>query len=225
MEELHAAADHLRGLQAQEAADRETLAGLVREHARREKLLERIVAETSGCRDAEARLAALPALPPEAVDPEAFLKAQDADKRERDELRGRERKLAEEYVRAEENQPEESSEELAGRRDDADRRHRQALHRARALRAVQAASEQVLSQDDRGAQQGFERALAGFAAELTAARYRAMPLTGGLPDTLEREDGLRLPFDYLSGGHARAVRPGAAPGHGRSVPGRRRKAS
>jgi exonuclease SbcC len=200
LEELHAAADRLRDLRTQEAADREALEGLVREHARRDALWEGILAATAEGQAMEGRLAALPALPPEAADPEAFLREFNSDKNTREALREREKNLDKEYVRAEENQPEESSEELAGRRDDADRRHRQALRRAHALRTVQSAAEQVLSQSDGGAQQGFERALAGFAAELTAARYRAMPLEGGLPAAMERGDGLRLPFELLSGG-------------------------
>ena len=200
LEDLHETADRLRGFQDRQAADREALEALVREHGRREGLLERIVTETSERRALEQRLAALPALPPEAADPEAFLRQHEEEKRALEEVREREKKLAEDYARAEENQPEDSSEELAERWADADRRHRQALRRARALQTVHAASEALLAESGGGAQDSFERALAGYAAELTAARYRAMPLAGGLPDALERADGLRLPFDSLSGG-------------------------
>jgi len=200
LEDLHEAADRLRGFQDRQATDSEALEALVREHGRREGLLERIVTETSERRALEQSLAALPALPPEAADPEAFLRQHEEEKRALEEVREREKKLAEDYARAEENQPEDSSEELAERWADADRRHRQALRRARALQAVRAASEALLAESGGGAQDSFERALAGYAAELTAARYRAMPLAGGLPDALERADGLRLPFDSLSGG-------------------------
>ena len=200
LEDLHEAANRLHGLQDRQVADREALEALVREHGRREALLERIVTETSERRALEQSLVALPALPPEAADPEAFLHQHEEEKRALEEVRDREKKLAEDYARAEENQPEDSSEELAERWADADRRHRQALRRARALQAVRAASEALLAESGGGVQDSFERALAGYAAELTAARYRAMPLAGGLPDALERADGLRLPFEYLSGG-------------------------
>jgi exonuclease SbcC len=200
LEELHEASGRLRELEGRETADREALQALVGEHVRREALLERIVAQTNACREAEASLAALPALPPEAADPDAFLGAQARDKEALERLRGRERELDREYGIAENSLPEESSEELAGRREEADRRHRRALRRARALRTVREASDAVLSSSDGGAQERFERALGRYAAELTAERYRAMPLAGGLPAEMERQDGLRLPFDLLSGG-------------------------
>jgi len=158
------------------------------------------VAQTAASREAETVLAALPALPPEAADPDAFLQSHGRDKEALQKLHAREKELDREYSIAESSQPEESSEELAGRRDDADRRHQQALRRARALQAVQSAAAQVLAASDGGAQRDFERALAGYAAELTAERYRAMPLEDGLPAEMERADGLRLPFALLSGG-------------------------
>ena len=200
MEEAQRAAGNLRSLQEREAAEREALQALTEEHGRREALLERIVAETSANQEVEASLAALPALPPEAVDPESFLGAHGQDKEALEKLRGREKELDKEYGIAESSQPQESSEELAGQREEADRRHRQALRRARALQAVQAAAKTVLEESGSGAQQGFEQALGRYAAELTADRYRAMPLAEGLPDSLERSDGLRLPFELLSGG-------------------------
>jgi recombinational DNA repair ATPase RecF len=148
----------------------------------------------------ETSLAALPALPPEAEDPEDFLQAHGRDKEALDRLREREKELDREYGIAESSQPEESSEELAARRQEADRRHRQALRRARALQVVKDAADAILSAGGGGAQQDFEKALAAYAAELTAERYRAMPLAGALPECLVRSDGLRLPFERLSGG-------------------------
>jgi len=198
--DLAEADDRLRRLQEREAKDRAELATLLQAHRSRDELLKLMLAETVAHRDVEAQLAALPALPPEAIDPDAFLTLHEAGKSALKELRERERKLSEEYADAERQLPDESAEDLAVQLADADRGHRQALRRAEALLAVQAAAKAVLEESGSGAQQGFESALAGYAAELTADRYRAMPLAGGLPDSLEREDGLRLPFDLLSGG-------------------------
>ena len=200
LEELHREAGRLRELRAQEAADRKALEALAREHGRREALLERLLQETSARQELDRQLAELPALPPEAGDPEAFLRAQEADGNALKELAGRERTLTEDFARAEAGMPEESAEELEGRRDEAERRHRRALRRAQALLSVQAAAKEVLEQSGSGSQERFEQALGRYAAELTAERYRAMPLTDGLPAAMERQDGLRLPFELLSGG-------------------------
>ncbi len=200
LQELQPAAARLREVELREAADREALQALVREHASREKLLEKIVAQTSEARQKEASLASLPALPPEAAEPEAFLQAHGQAKENLEALRRREQELDKEYGIAESGLPEESAEELASRRQEADRRHQRALRCARALQAVREASEAILAASGGGAQQDFERALGRYAAELTAERYRAMPLDGGLPAEMERQDGLRLPFALLSGG-------------------------
>ncbi len=200
LQELQPAAARLRELEQREAADRQALQALVREHADRKKLLDEIVAQSSAGKQVEASLASLPALPPEAAEPEAFLRAHGQDKDSLEALRRRVQELDKEYGIAENSLPEESSEELAARREEADRHHQRALRCARALQAVREASEAVLAATGGGAQQDFERALGRYAAELTAQRYRAMPLADGLPKALEREDGLRLPFALLSGG-------------------------
>ena len=198
--DLAEAEDRLRRLQEREAKDREDLAALLQAHRSRDELLKLMLAETVTHREVDAQLAALPALPPEAADPDAFLKQHEAGKSALKELGDRERKLSDEYADAERELPEESAEDLAVQLADADRRHRQALRRGQALRAVQAAAEAVLQESGAGPQERFERDLGRYAAELTAERYRAMPLTDGLPSSLEREDGLRLPFELLSGG-------------------------
>jgi uncharacterized protein YhaN len=200
LQELHPASAQLRELEEQEAAEREALQGLLREHTSREQLLGKIVAQTSALKETEASLAGLPALPPEAAEPDEFLRAHEQGKKALEELRRRAQEQALEYGIAESSLPEESSEELAARRQEADRRHQRALRCARALQTVQEASEAVLSASGGGAQQDFERALGRYAAELTAGRYRAMPLEDGLPSEMERQDGLRLPFALLSGG-------------------------
>jgi exonuclease SbcC len=162
--------------------------------------LEKIVSQTSAVKEVEAGLTALPALPPEAAEPDAFLRAHEQDKTSLEGLRRREQELDKEYGIAESSLPEESSEELAARCQETDRHHQRALRCARALQTVREASDAVLSASGGSAQQDFERALGRYAAELTAGRYRAMPLADGLPADMEREDGLRLPFVLLSGG-------------------------
>jgi exonuclease SbcC len=200
LEELHGAADRRRRLKERESADREALTALLRKHSSREELLKLMLEETVAQREAEAQLAALPALPPEAGDPDTFLKLYEEERKTLKKLGDWERKLSEEYAEAERQLPEESAEELAVRLADAERRHQQALRRAQALLAVQAAAQAVLGESGAGQQERFERALGQYAAELTGGRYRAMPLSDGLPSSLEREDGLCLPFELLSGG-------------------------
>jgi exonuclease SbcC len=198
--ELAKAEDSLRRLKEREAADQETLTVLLQKHGSQDALLKLMLAETVAQQDVEARLASLPALPAQAADPDAFLAQHEAGKSALKQLGDRERKLSDEYAEAERQLPEESAEDLAVQLEDAERRHRQALRRADALRAVQVAAQAVLEQSGSGSQERFEGDLGRYAAELTAERYQAMPLEDGLPGVLERADGLRLPFDLLSGG-------------------------
>jgi exonuclease SbcC len=197
---LAEAEERLRALQERQARDRADLAALAKDHRSRDELLTTLLAETVALRDLETQLAALPALPPEAGDPDAFLAAHEEAKSALKELGNRERNLSDEYAEAERRLPDESAEDLAARLADADRCHQQALRRAQALRTVQTAAKAVLEQSGAGPQERFERDLGRYAAELTAERYRAMPLADGLPAEMERQDGLRLPFDLLSGG-------------------------
>jgi len=198
--DLNQAEELLRRLQEREAADREALAGLLRKHGSQDALLKLLVEETAAQRELGKQLASLPALPAEAADAEAFLARHEAGKNALKQLGEKERKLSDEYAEAERQLPAESAEELAVQLEDAERRHRQALRRARALLSVQAAAKAVLEHSGSGSQERFERELGRYAAELTAERYLAMPLAEGLPSSLERADGLRLPFELLSGG-------------------------
>ncbi len=198
--DLAQAEDSLRRCKEREAADREALAALLRKHGSQDALLKLMLAETVALQGVEAQLAALPALPAQAADPEAFLAQHEAGKSALKQLGENERKLSDEYAEAERQLPEESAEELAVQLEDAERRHRQALRRARALLSVQDAAKAVLEHSGSGSQERFERELGRYAAELTAERYLAMPLDAGLPSSLERADGLRLPFELLSGG-------------------------
>jgi exonuclease SbcC len=198
--DLAQAEDFLRRLKEREAADREALTGLLQQHGSQDALLKLMLAETVAQQELEGRLASLPALPAEAADADAFLAQHEAGKSALKQLGDRERRLSDEYAEAERQLPEESSEDLAVQWEDAERRHRQALRRAQALRSVQAAAQAVLQHSGSGSQERFERELGQYAAELTAERYRAMPLAEGLPREMERADGLRLPFELLSGG-------------------------
>jgi exonuclease SbcC len=198
--ELAKAEDLLRRLKEREAADRDILNELREKHGSQDALLKLMLEETVAQQELEKQLAALPALPAEAADAEAFLAQHEAGKNALRELGERERKLSDEYAEAERQLPAESAEELALRLEDAERRHRQALRRAQALRIVQDAAQAVLRHSGSGSQERFERELGQYAAELTAERYRAMPLAGELPQEMERADGLRLPFELLSGG-------------------------
>jgi exonuclease SbcC len=198
--DLAKAEDFLRRWKEREAADREALAALLQKHGSQDALLKLMLAETVAQREVESQLASLPALPAEAADADKFLAQHEAGKSALKQLGDKERKLSDEYAEAERQLPEESAEELAVQLEDAERRHRQALRRARALLSVQAAAKAVLEQSGSGSQERFERELGRYAAELTAKRYLAMPLAAGLPSSLERADGLRLPFELLSGG-------------------------
>jgi exonuclease SbcC len=200
LQELCGAEDRLGVLQKRKDEDGQVLARLAQEHGGRQALLQRIVAETSAIEEVRQVLAALPALPPEASNPEQFLELHQAEKTLLEQKEALGKRLTEEHLRAEAQLPEESAEELAGRLADADRRHRQALRRARALLSIEAAAKAVLGESGSGSQERFERELGRYAAELTAERYRAMPLSESLPAEMERRDGLRLPFELLSGG-------------------------
>jgi len=198
--DLAQAEELLRRLKEREAADREALAELLRKHGSQDALLKLMLAGTVALQVVEGQLAALPDLPAQAADADKFLAQHEAGKSALKQLGDKERKLSDEYAEAERQLPEESAEELAVQLEDAERRHRQALRRARALLSVQAAAKEVLEHSGSGSQERFERELGRYAAELTAERYLAMPLAAGLPSSLERADGLRLPFELLSGG-------------------------
>ncbi len=198
--DLAKAEDFLRRLKEREATDQEALTALLQKHGSQDALLKLMLAEINAQQDVAAELASLPALPAEAADPDAFLTQHEAGKSAMKQMGDRERKLSDEYAEAERQLPEESSEDLADQLEDAERRYRQALRRARALLSVQAAARAVLEESGSDSQERFERDLGHYAAELTAGRYRAMPVAGGLPKDMVRSDGLPLPFDLLSGG-------------------------
>jgi len=176
------------------------LEALRKEHGDREALMPNIVARTAELQVKERELAALPAPPSGAEDPEAFLARHEQDKRAREELSRAVAELDRQFTRAEENLPRVSAEELAGLEAEAGQRHREALDRARALLEVRAACDAVLSPADDNLLAGFERALGEYAGELTAGRYGSMPLEDALPSSLVRRDGLSLSFEQLSGG-------------------------
>jgi exonuclease SbcC len=176
------------------------LENLKREHGNRETAFQSLVSLAAERKALEERLAALAPLPPGVSDTEAFLQRHEADQRALEDLRQHEKDLSVDCARAEENLPEESTEELAARIGEAEERFRALLRRGRALERIRKACESLLAEHDGGLLSGYTQRLGAYIEELTGSRYRGMELEENLPEGLVRADGRALPFDRLSGG-------------------------
>jgi exonuclease SbcC len=198
--ELFREQSHLEALQQAAGEDRRVLQALAREHDSRQAIFEALVTQAAEGKALVDRIAALAPLPPGITDGETFLKQNEEDRRALESLRRREGELAVDCARAEENLPEESAEELARRQGDAEERFRARLRHGLALQRIRRACEELLAERDGGLLSGYQRSMGGYIEELTARRYRSVPLADGLPEGLVRGDGQALPYALLSGG-------------------------
>ena len=170
------------------------------EYGSKEALLDRVVENRAGTNALQKKIAELSPLPEGFEDSSEFLKVYQQIKEEVETAQGAIRELEIACARMEENMPDESSEEVAGRLHEAEQHYRNTLNKGRAVARIRRTAETLLEELDRDTTEVYSGRLSAYIRETTGNRYKDIRLDEVLPQGLVRGDGSTLPCSLLSAG-------------------------
>lgn len=177
----------------------EELGTLTSRYGSKEELAVRLGDLSVRKRDLAADLTRMSKVPEGYESTQAFLAAYDSAEREIGRLREDLAEVRQAQARLEERLPEESSEELRIRLDDARRTYNRELRVGTALRRIQQRSERILSELDSGTMERYSNTLSRYLLAMTGGVYEA-GLGDGVPAAFRRAEGMELSLELLSTG-------------------------
>ncbi len=199
-EELGAMRTERGSLAERQAEARAELDRLAEQHGDREALFDKLLGVAARRKALLEEMAALAPLPEGFADVEDLTGRYESEKREKAQIDEAERNMSLAVARAEENMPDESSEEITVRLGDAEESFRATLERGRTLARIAAATGELLRETEHSLPRDFDRLIAGYIGEITRDRYRDIRTDQSLPDALVRQDGQIVPYELLSAG-------------------------
>jgi exonuclease SbcC len=178
----------------------EKLQKYVEEYADHKKLFEK-VAEVAGERKEKHKaLSSLKPLPAGIDDVEEFInKYEDMESRLKD-LKEEHNDLIQERIRLEGRAPDRSVEEIERDLAEAEQKFNAELRKGMAIARIKESVENLLKEMDSSTYEGLEKDVAGLMQKMTAGRYKDVVMEGSIPSGFQRNDGVEMPYDYLSTG-------------------------
>ena len=178
----------------------EKLQKYVEEYADHKKLFEK-VAEVAGERKEKHKaLSSLKPLPAGIDDVEEFInKYEDMESRLKD-LKEEHNDLIQERIRLEGRAPDRSVEEIERDLAEVEQKFNAELRKGMAIARIKESVENLLKEMDSSTYEGLEKDVAGLMQKMTARRYKDVVMEGSIPSGFQRNDGVEMPYDYLSTG-------------------------
>ena len=166
----------------------------------KETLFARIVELAGTSKELNEKLSRLDPLPKGYTDARSLINYYNGLKEDVEALRREKIRLDSDCRNAENSLPDESSEEVKRRREEAGEQFHRQVQKAEILVRVKEAAGRLLEELDEGVYEPFTTLVSQYLATLTNNRYRNVPSSTSLPGAVVRRDGRSLPYDLLSAG-------------------------
>ena len=179
---------------------KEKLQKYIEEYADHKKLFEKVVDVAGERKEKHKALSSLKPLPAEIDNVEEFIsKYEEMESRLKD-LKEKHNKLIQERIRLEGRAPDRSVEEIERDLAEAEQKFNAELRKGMSIARIKESVENLLKEMDSSTYEGLEKDVAGLMQKMTAGRYKDVVMEGSIPSGFQRNDGVEMPYDYLSTG-------------------------
>ncbi|MBC8458930.1 MAG: AAA family ATPase [Deltaproteobacteria bacterium] len=179
---------------------KEKLQKYIEEYADHKKLFEKVVEVAGERKEKHKALSSLKPLPAEIDNVEEFIsKYEEMESRLKD-LKEKHNKLIQERIRLEGRAPDRSVEEIERDLAEAEQKFNAELRKGMSIASIKESVENLLKEMDSSTYEGLEKDVAGLMQKMTAGRYKDVVMEGSIPSGFQRNDGVEMPYDYLSTG-------------------------
>lgn len=199
-EELVKSESRLAEIEKELAEANSEIGHLTEKYRDKNGLFERIVDLAGRKKELQKQIEDLTALPEAFADADSFLTCYEQEKQALEDLKEKKNKLEIDCAKAEENMPDESSEEIKTRLEESENIYKSELKKGRAVDKIRQISDSLLQELDSGTLKGFDKLLSDYTREITGNHYSRVQMEDVLPQGLLRDDGQILPYRLLSTG-------------------------